>query len=199
MKTLYVSDLDGTLLDNDSLVSERSAEIITSLTRRGALVTVATARTPATVSNLLEHTATTPPAIVMTGATMWDRNTGRYVDPRFMSSETFRLIDRVMRRNGLRPFTYILDLEKSFIDVYHDSEMNHRELAFYEPRRSLRLKTFHLGADVPEGDSDCVVLVFAIGPLSQCLTVADELMSAGGCSVSCYPDIFNPDDGIVEV
>mgnify|MGYP002508316131 CR=1 FL=1 len=41
----YVSDLDGTLLGSDSRVSQRSAELITELSARGALITVATART----------------------------------------------------------------------------------------------------------------------------------------------------------
>lgn len=199
MKTLYVSDLDGTLLDNNSRISERSADIITRLTRRGALITVATARTPATVSNLLEHTATTPPAIVMTGATMWNRNTGRYVDPRFMSAGVYDVVDREIRRCGLRPFVYALDLEKSFIDVYHDFEMTHEEQEFYEPRRSLKLKTFHIGSAVPDGNKAQVILVFAIGPRSQCEAAAEALRQHGGCSVSCYPDIFNSDNAIIEV
>ncbi|WP_304643331.1 HAD family hydrolase, partial [uncultured Muribaculum sp.] len=79
-RTLYVTDMDGTLLDDNSRVSPESAEIITDLTQRGALITVATARTPATVNPLLAHTVTSLPAIVMTGATLWDRNTMRYID-----------------------------------------------------------------------------------------------------------------------
>ena len=52
-KTLYVTDLDGTLLSSDSVVSVRSVDIINELIERGAMITVATARTPATVANLL--------------------------------------------------------------------------------------------------------------------------------------------------
>ncbi|MDE5554439.1 MAG: HAD hydrolase family protein, partial [Muribaculaceae bacterium] len=66
--------MDGTLLGGDSMVSSETAAIISDLTRRGALITVATARTPATVVPLLADTLTTPPAIVMTGAAMWLRD-----------------------------------------------------------------------------------------------------------------------------
>lgn len=62
-KTLYVSDLDGTLLSTDSHISQRSSEIISDLTAQGALITVATARTPATVVPLLANTRTAAPAI----------------------------------------------------------------------------------------------------------------------------------------
>lgn len=79
--TLYITDLDGTLLGPDSRVSGESARIITDLSRRGALITVATARTPATVEPLLHDTLTTIPAIVLTGASMWDRSRRVYLDP----------------------------------------------------------------------------------------------------------------------
>ena len=41
-KTLYVSDLDGTLLNNESLVSQESAQGLNRLIHDGALFTVAT-------------------------------------------------------------------------------------------------------------------------------------------------------------
>ena len=88
MTTLYVSDMDGTLLNRESRVSERSASIISELSRRGALITVATARTPATVEPLLAGTYTSIPAIVMTGSALWDRENQRYIDPRFIDSDT---------------------------------------------------------------------------------------------------------------
>jgi len=43
-KTLYVTDLDGTLLGADSRISRRSAAILNELARRGVMVPPATAR-----------------------------------------------------------------------------------------------------------------------------------------------------------
>ena len=79
-KTIYISDLDGTLLGTDSRISQRSASIIDELSVRGALVTVATARTPATVVPLMAHAATGVDYIVMTGAAGWNRTRGEFVD-----------------------------------------------------------------------------------------------------------------------
>ena len=72
--------MDGTLLDNNSLVSPGTAAIISELSRHRVLITVATARTPATVDPLLANTYTRCPAIVMTGAAMWDRETRSLVN-----------------------------------------------------------------------------------------------------------------------
>ena len=77
-KTLYVTDLDGTLLSSDSVVSVRSVDIINELIERGAMITVATARTPATVANLLADMCLSIPAIVMTGAATYNLVSGRY-------------------------------------------------------------------------------------------------------------------------
>ena len=72
-KTLYVSDMDGTLLGSDGRVSDRTAGIITRLSYLGVPITVATARTPATVRPLLAQTHTIVDAVVMTGAATWSR------------------------------------------------------------------------------------------------------------------------------
>ncbi len=78
---LFVTDLDGTLLDNEGRVPPMTARVISDLSHMGALITVATARTPATVDRILAHTFTRLPLIVMTGAALWDRPHRCYADP----------------------------------------------------------------------------------------------------------------------
>ena len=91
--TLYVTDLDGTLLNNGSMVSDRSAAILADLGADGALITVATARTPATVVPLMAGTGLTLPYIVMTGAATFSAATMTYGDIRLLPP----------RRRHLRP------------------------------------------------------------------------------------------------
>ena len=54
-RTLYVSDLDGTLLNSHSIVSDASARMLNTAIASGAHFTVATARTPATAIHLLSE------------------------------------------------------------------------------------------------------------------------------------------------
>ena len=123
MKTLYVSDMDGTLLDNDSKVSAISAGIISELSREGALITVATARTPATVEPMLSSTLTNCPAIVMTGAAMWDRREKRLINTRIFSKDAASDIIGEFGRHGINPFIYTVT-SPSHLDVYYRVEMN---------------------------------------------------------------------------
>ena len=53
MKTLYVSDLDGTLLRSDAKISPESCRLLNGLIDRGMLFTYATARAYVTAAQVL--------------------------------------------------------------------------------------------------------------------------------------------------
>lgn len=198
-KTLYVTDMDGTLLSPDSRVSTKSASIISELSRAGALITVATARTPATVEPLLADTYTVLPAIVMTGATLWDRVSASYVDTAFIDSGTASQISRYCASHGVHPFTYAL-ADGARLNVYHDKELSDGELKFVSERQALPLKKFilnhpdRLNAAIPN-----TIMYFALGEKKRIFELADELRLHVDCSVSSYIDIFGKDTGIIEI
>ena len=199
MKTLYVSDLDGTLLGSDSRVSPASAEILSELATEGALVTVATARTPATVVPLLAQTHITTPAIVMTGAAMWDWETRSYTDLHFHSPEDCQRVRRVCADCGISPFTYTLP-PGDILQVYHPSRvMNSAEFSFIEQRRHLKLKRFHVGMPTPDQADTQTLLFYAMGSTDKIVSVARLLDGETDCSISAYPDIFNPDISMLEI
>lgn len=52
-QTIYISDLDGTLLNSKKEVSKISATLLNEAIEEGVHFSIATARTPATVENIL--------------------------------------------------------------------------------------------------------------------------------------------------
>lgn len=198
-KRLFISDMDGTLLGSDSKVSAESAEIISRLSHEGAMITVATARTPATVEVLLEDTFTSVPAIVLTGAAMWDREKQRYIKPVFHILQALPPMMDVFHESGINPFIYVLG-DDGMLRVYHNGEMNRHERKFYVERQYLGLKKFIL--DSSEGE-ECpipgTILVFAMGHYGSIESVAEKLRMDSRLSVSCYRDIFNHDIAYIEV
>ena len=82
-KSLYVSDMDGTLLNSNSVLSQYTTDKLNELiANEGVLFTVATARTPATVVSLMSNIKATVPFIVMTGAALWDSNADSFIRDR---------------------------------------------------------------------------------------------------------------------
>lgn len=72
MKTLYISDMDGTLLNDGGKVSRRSVEIINELIKNGMLFTVATARSAMSAAELLKDIDISVPAVLMNGVFLFD-------------------------------------------------------------------------------------------------------------------------------
>lgn len=200
MKHLYVSDMDGTLLGTDSKVSDESARIITALSRRGVAITVATARTPATVEVLLADTYINIPAIVMTGAALWDMDTRSYIDPIFLATDAARRVTGVFAEMGVKPFVYVLSDDSGMLKVYHAADFNHREINFYEERRHLQGKIFILGVNTPlTVPPPGTILIYGMGDAARIEAIADRLRGDGALSVSCYRDIFNKEIANIEI
>lgn len=197
MKHLFVTDMDGTLLNEHSKVSPVSAKIISDLSRQGALITVATARTPATVEPLLDGTYTSLPAIVMTGAAMWDRNNRSYVNTHPFDGDADHQLLAVMRSEGIEPFVYTFFDGDPLLHVFRNSPLSDNDIRFMDERRVSGLKEFHIDRPMPEGGH--TMLFFAMGPRERIFAAADKIRALRICSVSAFTDIFGEDTGILEL
>ncbi|MDE5799873.1 MAG: HAD family hydrolase [Paramuribaculum sp.] len=202
MSRLFITDLDGTLLDCHSRVSPHSAEIISALSRDGALISVATARTPATVEQLLAYTYTTIPTIVMTGAAMWERAARRYLNIRYHAESTVESVAQTLREEGISPFYYSISEDSPIVYCYHfGMEMSSKERKFMEERSRLPLKRiYHLpGGELPVEKRREIVLMFAVGDMDSIKRAAERIAATVDCSYSCYPDAFNRQVGYLEI
>jgi hypothetical protein len=207
IKTLYVTDLDGTLLGADSRISATSVAILNELIDAGVMITPATARTPATVQPMFagvkqsvyvdKNGENQPlPTIVMTGGALWNRQTQTFEHCTLIDEAEADAILATFRRVGLSPFIYCLS-GKSFLSVYHPSTMTVCEDEFYQERKHLELKRFNLD-QMPER-LDSVVLFFAIGEVTMVERAVAELRSVTQCAAAWYPDIHNSNIGLIDL
>lgn len=184
--TLYVTDLDGTLLDSSSRVSPESVRLLNRAIRLGANITVATARTPATVVPLLSKVHLSLPAVVMTGAAIWQFQHDRFISPRFMHPATVPLLIDAYRQAGVPLFAYFLDPDSRRLSVYHfGGPLSEAEKMFMEQRSHSPLKVFYVpdsGESSLPAHIDRALLFFSLAP-----DPAPELLSH--TIMSRFPDI----------
>ena len=83
MNTLYVSDLDGTLLNSDVKISENSKNIINTLIDKGMNFTVATARSLVSASDKIEGLNLKLPVVVYNGTFTMMKDTGEIVNSNY--------------------------------------------------------------------------------------------------------------------
>ncbi|MDE6918037.1 MAG: HAD family hydrolase [Lachnospiraceae bacterium] len=102
-KTLYITDLDGTLLHRDERVSAWSRDTLNRLVSEGMLFSYATARSIFTASVVTQGLTPRLPVIVNNGSFIMDARTReRIVVNRFTDSEA-RDIYAALRRHQIAP------------------------------------------------------------------------------------------------
>lgn len=106
MKTLYVTDLDGTLLNTHERVSEYSKEVINKLVEEGMLFTYATARSSISAAVAAKGLSTKVPIIAFNGAFIIDPSDGKMLLSAFFTEEQKAYFKNVFRENQVSPLVY---------------------------------------------------------------------------------------------
>ncbi|MDE6028537.1 MAG: HAD family hydrolase [Muribaculaceae bacterium] len=198
-KTLYVSDLDGTLLQPDSRLSDTTLSILNRLISEGALFTIATARTPATVASIIDGLDLRLPAIVMTGTALWDKRDNSYSNVHYMNDEAVKELVGIYRRTDFPTFLYTL--RQNMIHIYHLGPLSGIEKEFIEARRHNFAKTLHIPADgnseLPEWLGD-TVLFYGMQPEVKAAETFALTSEVENVRAQKYHDFYGPEIGILE-
>lgn len=118
-KTLYISDLDGTLLGSNQLISEKSSRIINNLVEKGMMFSYATARSVYTARKAAKGLTAKIPLIVYNGAFIVDNVTlERILVNDFTDSEASHIYNTLVSC-GVYPIVYSLinNIEKFSYDT----------------------------------------------------------------------------------
>ena len=106
MRTLFVTDLDGTLLNRGSRISDFSRKTINGLVEKGLLFTYATARSLASASVVAEGLSTEIPIIAYNGAFIVEPSEGKILLSNFITEEQKGFLKDVFRKNHVSPLVY---------------------------------------------------------------------------------------------
>ncbi len=106
INTLYVTDLDGTLLTRFERVSEYSRERLNRLLDRGLLFTYATARSAQSARLATEGVSFRAPAILYNGGLVYDFGSGETLRCELFREEEKREVYGVLAEHGVVPFAY---------------------------------------------------------------------------------------------
>lgn len=199
-KTLFVSDLDGTLLQPGAFLSEETVRLLNNSIADGKLFTIATARTPATVSGIIRDVDMQLPAIVMTGASVWNPATNRYSSLRHMDQQAVSQLIDTFHRMAFPIFLFTLD--NDMIDIYHiGGKLNELEQQFMDERIHSPYKRFHInasGEEILPSDLSKTILFYGMQPTAHAEATYAQMRPIANCRPQFYHDFYGPTIGIVE-
>lgn len=196
-KTLYITDLDGTLLQNDARLSAKTTAALQRFRKAGVAFTAATARTAATVRHILGEAPPTVPAILMTGACLYDVETRTYDNVRVIPPASRKALVETLAKHGLDGFFYTI--ENGHLSTYYERAETPAALAFMRERIERYGKVF-TKIDCAEKLAALPLVCYSVGaPEDKVTPAAAALRLDDAVSVGYYRDTYLKDTFYLEV
>ena len=115
---LIVFDLDGTLLNRDSRITDYTRDTLALLAKRGIAYTVATGRTLHGARAILEGHHFPLPQAYKNGVLIWHPDEQRYSNSLTFDTSEISNVVSTCQAQGLTPFVFTLD-SNHHSTVYH--------------------------------------------------------------------------------
>jgi len=148
MKVLYVTDLDGTLLNSNDCISQYSIRTINGLVAKGMQFTYATARSLVSASVVAQGLSMTMPVIVYNGALIINPSTKEVLSSLAFTKEEAEDVRKVLQAHDAAPLvyayvdgvervSYVADRTNEGIQRYLDVRRNDKRFRPLEDERGL--------------------------------------------------------------
>ncbi len=139
-KTLYVTDLDGTLLNTKDRINLESIRIINELVAKGMLFTYATARSLVSASVVTEGLTTDIPVIAYNGALIIHPRTGEIISSLFFTKEEAAFVRNNLEKYNISPlvYSYVENVERVSWNTKRENEGINRYLSNRKGDKRLR-------------------------------------------------------------
>ena len=125
-KTLYVSDLDGTLMHKDLKISDFSVKTINALVEKGVAFTDATARSISSAGTITKDLKLNLPVITRNGAVLADNNTGKIIEKALFTEKEVEMLKDMLPelpKTGFVSCYFGDDMKKVFAGSLHTAEL----------------------------------------------------------------------------
>ena len=189
-KTLYITDLDGTLLNRNAELSEYTAGSLNKLIEMGVCISVATARTAATAIHILMPVAINVPVILMNGVLIYDIQSGCYIKKELLEKSKTNEILSEIRKTGQTGLMYTLSGDD--LVTYYERLDNEKLKAFIDERKQKYNKQFTQIVDFSEADAEPIYFCF-MDTKDKIHQLYTEVKNISGIRFEMYQDIYSDD------
>lgn len=190
MKTLYISDLDGTLFNKSKKISIFTADVINKCIEEGMLFSVATARMPYGCDYRLKDIHMTIPGILTNGVFLYDFKNEKYVSVENIGAEVAKQVVKIFKDVKLSCFVYIFTQDK--INVYYDTKSMEEQTQYYSDRALEKCGEVKMVSDLKQilNTGDICYLAYT-GHKEELQPVCEKLDKLKGICYSFYLNIYN--------
>lgn len=196
-KTLYISDLDGTLLNERAEVSENSVRIINDFISSGGFFSFATARTVVTAVPMTEKININVPVVLMNGVCIYDTVKKEYIKTEKIPDSAFEKMTDILKRFDLSGFLFTIN--DGILETWYENLDSEYAKKFYEERtrkfgkKFIKTESFYLCA----GKN---AVYFSVTDTKEKLDpVYSLLRNTEGLHIDYYRDVYSSDSWYMEL
>jgi hypothetical protein len=174
---LIVFDLDGTLLDRSSRISDYTRQTLALLRQRDIAYTVATGRTLHGARSLLDGHGFRLPQIYKNGVVIWNPDRQAYSHRFLLTQSEIQHVLEGFIREGVAPFIFTLEPGERHA-IYHPPELSTAERRLADMLGRDGPLPLRVLSELPH-DAD-ITNLSAIGPESAIRAVVDSIADEDG-------------------
>ena len=195
--TLYISDLDGTLMDETQQIPPESVEIINQFIAQGYLFSIATARAFESAYPKIKNLKLNLPIICHNGTFIYDPQQKSPLKSFLLKQEIVTELLEIYSKLNLNPFLYAIN-EKNQHKVYYTGAKNASEQNYVEDRLQNKDPRFEKVAQISIKNQQ-VFEINVILPYHQVETILKQIPSNPGVYIHKMNDIYTPGFTWIEV
>lgn len=198
MKTLYISDMDGTLLQSNGKMSEYTKAKLNEFYEKGIPFAVATARSMVSATPLLEGVHFAAPIVLMNGVFVYDTETKKAVKYHEIEHSALQKILDCFYEKKLHPFMFLYGDDYKLSIKYTEFD-NDGMKEFYDMRVDMLEGRFTQTDDltnIEKGQHPVYVNYYALPEFLD--DVVEELKKIPEIDFAYYKDSYS-DDWLIEI
>lgn len=196
-KTLYISDLDGTLLNHDAKLSEYTTKSLNALIANGLNFSVATARLLTPVRKILADVRINVPVILMNGVLIYDIGCENYLKINSLSSDSVSQIIQAIRKFKVTGFMY--ELDNGELKTYHESFEQNPPDDYVQDRIERYRKDFMHAEGFPDKLSENIIYFTLINTEEKLQPIHNALANEPGINQTLYKNVYSENLWYLEV
>jgi Cof subfamily protein (haloacid dehalogenase superfamily) len=191
-KTLYISDLDGTLLRKEARISQYAASVLNRLIERGGFFTIATSRDAKSAMKIMEGVRLRLSLVLLNGTLTYDPAEGKLLTKEIIDRQAIGRLLALLESRGESALLTSLVGEKTVVHAAESAKEQYQRYLSFGQKRDPEGFAPNLGYPDPSGSDILYATMWdreeALAPIYR------EALGIGGLACSFYRDVYN--DGL---
>jgi 5-amino-6-(5-phospho-D-ribitylamino)uracil phosphatase len=198
IKSLYITDLDGTLLNSDKELSNYTLDTINTLIAKGIYFSIATARTTASALKILAELNINLPVVLMNGVVIYDIREEKYIKIEEISEPTTNEIIHILNQHKISGFMYSISEEK--LSTYYERMDTKALQEFIDERVQKYNKSFEqVDSFLNKARGNKIIYFALVDQYERLAPVLDSLKTLQDIDAILYRDIYADDQWYLEI